>query len=64
MGQNLDALFHDEGHSDLDFVDFPRLLDPFFPLPGTADDITLLIMSNNHLAVEVNTILCLSLIHI
>ena len=47
-----------EGHSDLCFVGFALLWDPFFSsFPGTVDDITFLITSDNHMADGVNTIL-------
>ena len=55
MGQNLDVSLHREGHSDLGFIGFAQLWDPFSS--GTVDDITFLITSNNHMADEVNTML-------
>ena len=48
MGQNLDVLLLEKGHSDLGFVGFAQLWDPFFS--GTDDDITFSIPSNNHMA--------------
>ena len=39
MGQNLDVLPLQEGHSDLVFVGFVQLWNPFFS--GTTDDIIL-----------------------
>ena len=56
MGQNLDVLLLKEGHSDLGFVGFAQLWDPFFS--GTVDDLIFLITSNN-MADEVKTILCM-----
>ena len=54
MSQNLDVLLFKEGHSDLGFVGFAQLWDPFIP-PGVIDDITFLVTSNNHVADDVNT---------
>ena len=54
-----------EGHSDLFFVGFAQLWDPVFffgggggrGVPGTFDDITFVITSNNHMVDDLNTIL-------
>ena len=57
MGQNMGDLLLYEGHSDLGFVGFAQFLDLLFS--STVDDITFLITSNNHMADDVNTILCM-----
>ena len=59
MGQNLVVLPLKEGHSDLGFVPFAQLWNPFFFFSGIFDGIIFSISSNNHWADEVNTILCM-----
>ena len=60
MGQNLDVLLLKEGRSDFGFVGFAQLWDPFFSRHIWWHHI--LIMSDEHTADEVSTIVCMVMV--
>ena len=48
--------------NDLGFLGFAKIWDSLFL--STINDITLLITSNNHMTFDVNTILCIVIVHL